>query len=264
LIIPDIITDLYLNTREFFTLASAIVVTVGGIIALYLYMSRLKFAGGTWTIRSIGFYPPEAVKNIMKAEVVTWSKAQPGKTLPPETLMIESDDGSWIPVGGLTSFTATVTTPPPAVRLHFVIVNPSSLPAALKDVVLTVTRRNGDLEHKFKPSHFGKKDAPAEPGIPAGFHFEDYWGSILVQPASSSEHWLIFGPSQMDLSNPFSLVAGEYECSIEFRFERQIKLLRKSNKQRRINFRVDIDENMAKSWKHDEQVILPYNYIKDI
>src|SRR5665647_244254 len=94
--------DFLSNLTTLAALISSFVVIIGGIAAVYVYSSRLKFAGGKWNIRSISFYPPGVVKNI-KFELTDLQQALPGETLPPETLSIsDSEDGEYVPIGGLT------------------------------------------------------------------------------------------------------------------------------------------------------------------
>src|SRR5208283_4535228 len=127
---------------------------------------------------------------------------------------------------GVTNITQTVTVVPPAVLVHFIIVNPSIIPAAINEVKLVMTRLSDGNTYKFAPSHYGKKEGVDKPGAPARVQFEDYWGSILVKPASCSAHRLVFIPAKLrppiiqDTSDKIftDLVAGKYKLTVELRF----------------------------------------------
>jgi hypothetical protein len=247
-------TDIFSLLTTIVTLIGSFVIIIGGIAAYYVNWSRQKFAVGKWNIRSVGFYPPDVVKNI-KFELTDWQQAAPGETLPPETLLIsDSEDGEYVPVGGLTRVALKRTLNPPAVVLHFVLTNPNIIPASIKEIVFTTQRRDGGKKCEFIPAFFGKKDAPDNSRVPAGLPFDEFWGPILIQPTSSSEHRLVFVPKPPD--NMFEgLAAGEYNCSVELKIER---FLKRKEKTRRITFKFNVDEALAEDWKHGKPVMLPY------
>lgn len=301
-------TDIYLTLNDLITYAapvlaiiSSIVIIIGGLAAVYVWSSWRRFASGKWTIRSITFFPPDAVRNLIKFEIIDWVKAAPGETLPPETLRVRgSEDEEFLPVHGLTRVALRRSIPLPAVLVSFVIVNPSIIPAAVKDVSLTIERLDDGSKYEFAPSHFGKKDDHAEPGIPAGAHFKDYMGSILVEPASCRAHRLIFIPSQyvkrldstiahlekrldsardsgehnkifdeLMMESQNFLTVGEYKCSLVFELERLYtpikKLMKNRKKLKRFDLKIDLDETMIEdSWKRNQPVVLSYKHLKDI
>lgn len=255
-------SDLLSNITTIVTLIGSLVVIIGGIAALYVYRSRLKFAAGKWNIRSVNFYPPGVAKNI-KLELTDWQQAANGEILPLETLQISrAEDGEYIPVGGLTSIKLKRTFNPPVVVLHFVVANPNITPTAIKDMTFTIQRCDGGARFEFVPAFFGKKEASDNVGLPAGLPLDEYWGPILMQPASSSEHRLVFVPK---LGTTFEgLTEGEYKCAVELKFERFSGIIVRNNKLRRVVFKVNIDETMAKAWNDGQPITFPYGLIQDI
>jgi hypothetical protein len=260
--------DFLSNLTTIVTLIGSFVIIIGGIAAVYVYWTRRKFAGGKWTVRSITFYPPDVVKNI-KFERVDWQEALPGEMLPPETLSVgASEGGPLIPVGGLKRVALKRTFNPPAVVVHFVAVNSGIIPVAIKEIAVTIKRLDNGSEYEFMPTHFGKKEAPVDSRVPPGLPFDEHWGPILIQPASSSEHRLVFVPSA--LLNPArgdvfeGLVAATYECAIEFRFERLFKIVKNRKRSRHIRFRIDVEETLVEAWNNNKPVTLPYSLIQDI
>jgi hypothetical protein len=255
--------DFLSNLTTIVGLIGSFVVIIGGIAACYVYWSRRRFAVGKRNIRSVGFYPPGVVKNI-KLELTDWQQALPGETLPMETVSIaDSEDGEYIRLGGLTRVALKRTGNPPAVVLHFVLTNPDIIPASIREIEFTIQRHDGRNKCNFIPAFFGKKDAPNNSRVPAGLPFDEYWGPILIQPTSSSEHRLVFVPKPPD--NMFEgFTVGEYECSVELKFERFFRLMKRKEKSRRIKFKFDVDEATVEDWKHDKPVILPYGLLLDV
>ncbi|MGA7075616.1 MAG: hypothetical protein WBZ42_03590 [Halobacteriota archaeon] len=238
------------------TVIASLFVIGGGAVAIYVYWSWRRFASGNWTIRSISFYPE--AKNI-KIEQTMWMEAAPGETLPLETLSIKaSEDDPWTPVG-LTRFKFTGTINPPAVLVYFVIINPNLNPAVVKEIVFTVKHLGDERIFRFIPTHFAEKGGIiTKPGEPVGLQFKAFWGSLLVRPASCSAHRLALIPELEDLE--FNLVAGEYECAIEFVFESLFKIVKMiCTGKRRIAVEADIDKDAEETWKRKEPVILPPN-----
>lgn len=247
------------------TLVGSIVVIVGAFVAVYVYWSWSRFARGEWTIRKISFFPPEAVKRVFNIEIKTEQKAAPGETLSPETVQISaSKNGPYVPLGGLTRIGFRGTIIPPAVLVNFVVVNPSIIPAAITQVTLTIKRLADGSIYKFAPTHYGKKEGVDKPGAPARVQFEDFWRPILLKPASCSAHRLVFIPAQLRppiASDPddklfTDLAAGEYECSVDLRFERLFRLMKTRGKSRRIARAVDIDELSVEEWRLNKEVVL--------
>jgi hypothetical protein len=255
-------TDVFSDLGVFLGLIASVIIIIGGGIAGYVYLSRLRFAGGKWNIRSVGFYPPSLTKNI-KIERTDWQQALPGETLPLGTLSIgDPEGGELIPLEGLTRVALKRTGNPPAVALHFVITNPGVIPVAIKEVTFVVQRSDGSSRCEFGPAFFGKKEVPVNSTLPAGLPFDEYWGPIQIQPSSSTERRLVFVPKP---DNVFEgLTAGEYECSIELKFERMFKLRRQKEKSRRIMFKFDAEEELVENWKSDKPVIVPYGLLRDI
>jgi hypothetical protein len=253
--------DVFSDLGVFLGLIASIIIIIGGSIAGYVYLSRLRFAGGKWNIRSVGFYPPSLTKNI-KIERTDWQQALPGETLPPDTLSIaHPEGGEFVPVGGLTRIALTRTENPPAVALHFVVTNPSVIPVAIKEITFAIQRPDGGGRCEFGPAFFGKKDAPDDSRVAAGLPFDEFWGPILIQPSTSSEHRLVFVPK---LDNAFDgLTAGEYDCSVELKFERLFKFRKGKEKSRRIRFKFDGEKEMVANWKHDKPVLVPYGLLRD-
>ncbi len=250
---------------DIITLIASGIVIIGGIIALYVYWSWTKFARGKWTIRDISFYSPQAVQDIFIVEIKQRLEAPPGKLLPPGTITVSpSKDGLFVPVGGLRSIEFKGTISLPAVLVHFVIVNPSIIPVAINEVTLTIKHLTEGRTYRFAPQHFGKKEGVDKPGAPARVQFDDYWGSILIKPASCSAHRLVFAPALLKPSIAgvaddkifTDLVAGEYECSVELKFERLFRLMRNKAKSRCITRKVDISELLVDEWKHNKPVVV--------
>lgn len=258
-----IAADIYLAFRDAISIIASGVVIAGGIAAVYVYWSWTRFARSQWTIRNISFYSPEAVKKIFRIERRTWQKAAPGTTLAPDTLQIMGEDKQWIPVKGLTSMTLTVNIIPAAVLVHFVIANPSIIPAAVKEVKFTLTRLADGVKYQFAPSHYGKKEGVDVPGAPARVQLEDYWGSILIPPASCKAHRLVFIPAPLrppfasDSDQVFTeLIAGEYDCTVELTLERLFRLLKHSDKSRHITRRINLTELAVEEWNQNKPVIV--------
>jgi len=257
-----IAADIYLAFRDSISLIASGVVIAGGVAAIYVYWSWTRFARGEWTIRNISFYSPEAVKRIFHIERRTWQKAAPGETLPIDTLKVMGEDKQWIPVKGLTNMTLTVNISPAAVLVNFVIVNPNIIPAAVKEVKLTLRRLSDGSTYQFAPSHYGRKEGVDLPGAPARVQLEDYWGSILIPPASCRAHRLVFIPAP--LRPPFAsdsdqifteLVAGKYDCTVELTLERLFTLLRRKDKSRHITRTIDLNELAVEEWKQNNPVV---------
>jgi|GEM_PF-1023474 hypothetical protein len=247
------------------TLAASIVVVIGAIVAVYVAWSWTRFARGEWTIRKISFFPPQAVERIFNVEMSLWQKAALGETLPQETLSIRvSKDEQWTPVKGLTGVTLRRRVLPPAVLVNFVVVNPSIIPAAITEVTLMIRYLVDESTYKFAPTHYGKKEGVDKPGAPARVQFEDFWRPILIKPATCSTHRLVFAPAELMSSITAGendkiftdLVVGKYECSLELKFERLCRLMKKRGKSRRIVRVVDIGELSVEEWKHDKEVVV--------
>ena len=237
------------------TLIASLIVIGGAAIAIYVYWSWIRFASGKWILRSVAFYPEASTIKIEKA---IWIEAPAGETLPPETLSIRaSEEDPWTPVGGLTRFKFTGTLNPPAVLVHLVIINPNLNPAVAKEIVFTIKRRTEERTHQFQATYVAE---------PPGLQFKDYWGSLLVKPASCSSHWLVLVPP-FEANMDFKLTAGEYECAIEFAFEDLFKLfalvkrLTRRDK-RRVTVKADIDKDAEEKWERKEVVVLPPSLLK--
>lgn len=225
-----------------------IVELIASILAILLFIwgvyKALRWrthARSVQNIYDITFWPTEVTRNVIKYAI----------PLPPGTEMsIMSDDGK--SVGKPLKLTkATLSFYSPAVTMRFVIVNPNQFPETVKDMALTITRRDDGTSYKLGPIYFGREDAQAESEIPSPLLFEKFIEKITVAPLSLDDAHqvtfidiLSFSPPQSDIKifkNNDDLAIGRYECLLTFKYNYM---------SRRIAFKFNLDANDIESWTH--------------